>query len=220
MKSRAFTLIELLIVVAIIAILAAIAVPNFLEAQTRSKMSRALADLNSYQTAIEAYSVDHNVYPRMTWGDAPYFDLYEGQGSPLQPIYGTLGPWISTPVAYISQFDLIDPFGSDQRIQADARMYTYHDIKTGRFILDVVNNGTISGPTGLYAGPTFEDNFGAYAQMSIGPDRNIGDFLVQYDPTNGTVSSGNIWVSQKTRERRAIQLAAPAPTRQAFSANN
>ena len=57
---RAFTLIDLLIVVAIIAILAAIAVPNFLEAQTRSKISRAKADMRTMATALESYLVDNN----------------------------------------------------------------------------------------------------------------------------------------------------------------
>ena len=63
--TRAFTLIELLIVVAIIAILAAIAVPNFLEAQVRSKVSRVKSDLRSVVTALEAYAVDRNDYPHM-----------------------------------------------------------------------------------------------------------------------------------------------------------
>ena len=58
--ARAFTLIELLIVVAIIAILAAIAVPNFLDAQVRSKISRVYSDMRSLKLGLEAYMVDHN----------------------------------------------------------------------------------------------------------------------------------------------------------------
>ena len=42
-KGQGFTIIEMLIVIAIVAILAAIAVPNFLEAEARSKMSRIIA---------------------------------------------------------------------------------------------------------------------------------------------------------------------------------
>src|SRR3954453_20338717 len=61
-KSTAFTLIELLIVVAIIAILAAIAVPNFLEAQVRAKVSRVSTDMRSVTVALEAYAVDTNKY--------------------------------------------------------------------------------------------------------------------------------------------------------------
>ena len=62
-KKQGFTLIELLIVVLIIAILAAIAVPNFLEFQTRAKTSRVMSDFRSMATAIEAYAVDNGEYP-------------------------------------------------------------------------------------------------------------------------------------------------------------
>ncbi|MBE7560708.1 prepilin-type N-terminal cleavage/methylation domain-containing protein [bacterium] len=60
---RAFTLIELLIVVAIISILAAIAVPNFLSAQVRAKNTRAIADLRELFVAYESYYTDHQTYP-------------------------------------------------------------------------------------------------------------------------------------------------------------
>jgi prepilin-type N-terminal cleavage/methylation domain-containing protein len=62
MKRSAFTLIELLIVVAIIGILAAIAVPNFLNAQMKAKISRTYADQKSVSTALEIYYLDFNSY--------------------------------------------------------------------------------------------------------------------------------------------------------------
>ena len=64
-RRRAFTLIELLIVVAIIAILAAIAVPNSLEAQVRSKVARVKSDMRATETALESYAVDNSKYPSL-----------------------------------------------------------------------------------------------------------------------------------------------------------
>ncbi len=58
-----FTLLELLFVVALIAILAAIGVPNFLEAQIRAKVSRARSDMAIITTGLESYRLDHHQYP-------------------------------------------------------------------------------------------------------------------------------------------------------------
>ena len=62
-KPRRFALIERLIVVAIIAILAAISVPNILKAHTRSNVVRAKADMRALACARQAYRVDDDQYP-------------------------------------------------------------------------------------------------------------------------------------------------------------
>jgi prepilin-type N-terminal cleavage/methylation domain-containing protein len=56
-----FTLVEIMIVVAIIALLAAIAVPNFLRARKRSEASRVLEDLRMIDSAIDQYSIENNL---------------------------------------------------------------------------------------------------------------------------------------------------------------
>ena len=62
MSKRAFTLIELMIVVAIIGILAAIAIPNFVKFQCRSKQSEAKGSLKAIYTAEESYRAEQDKY--------------------------------------------------------------------------------------------------------------------------------------------------------------
>ena len=55
-----FTLVEIMIVVAIIALLAAIAVPGFLRARKRSQASRILNDLRLIDAAVDQYAIENN----------------------------------------------------------------------------------------------------------------------------------------------------------------
>jgi prepilin-type N-terminal cleavage/methylation domain-containing protein len=63
-KSRhGFTLVEIMIVVAIIAMLATIAVPNFLRARKRAQATQVLQDLRIVDAAIDQYVIEHQLSP-------------------------------------------------------------------------------------------------------------------------------------------------------------
>ena len=181
--SSAFTLIELLIVVAIIGILAAIAVPNFLEAQVRAKVSRAATDLRSIGTGLESYCVDNHHYPPQSGG--------QGQGSASRLVL------LSTPVAYLTTGQFQDPFQPDAMDADDKDKYYKY-----RNFLDLVED---SGDPD-YPQPVVYYTWGLF---SAGPDRGFvkgknlfdsdGRFEPEciYDPTNGTMSRGDIFRTRK-----------------------
>jgi general secretion pathway protein G len=60
---RGFTLVEILIVVVILGILAAIVIPQFTQASTEAKQNSLCSDLQTLRSQIELYKVQHNDIP-------------------------------------------------------------------------------------------------------------------------------------------------------------
>ncbi|MCC5876373.1 MAG: prepilin-type N-terminal cleavage/methylation domain-containing protein [Candidatus Sumerlaeia bacterium] len=193
--NRAFTLIELLIVVAIIAILAAIAVPNFLEAQTRSKVSRMKADMRTVATALESYAVDYNRHPLDTLQRAiagfPPARVYE---------YSTMEIFnpLTTPIAYITSL------GATADVFQEQRAFNPNLPGSFGYLLYVnywpasvqgsANNGLSVSREGVSMnwmlasfGPDGESS-----ALNMGLPINLWPITASYDPTNGTVSFGDI----------------------------
>lgn len=61
---RAFTLVEMLLVITIIGILAALVIPKMVGRSEQARQAAAHADLSSIKTALDAYEVDNGFYPK------------------------------------------------------------------------------------------------------------------------------------------------------------
>lgn len=204
-RKFAFTLIELLITVAIIGILAMVAVPNLLEAQAKAKVSRAKTDLRSIATALEAYNLDHNAYPTMYEfgfnGGVPAL-----QGSGLKWWY--IPNVLSTPIAYLTSSAIWCPFGGNWDKAAYFpdkiwRRYGYENITE---LVEAAKNWNILR---IRYFPGLIEHTGKWRLQCVGPDRWWNPSVL-YDPSNGTVSGGDIIRTQlDTTGNKSPQLPFP-----------
>ncbi len=190
MKQSAFTLIELLIVVAIIGILAAIAVPNFLNAQVRAKVARVRGDVKALSSALEMYRLDNNSY-LIDYGGPDVEDRSWRQ--------------LTTPIAYISGVEMTrDPFTSGQ---AGAEGGNFQN---KRVFYDYGGGAWSANLSGGPARERFYEESGAgYIILSFAPNRSrefpwndaaiigvgqrtMAGLQYVYQPSNGLNSDGDI----------------------------
>jgi type II secretory pathway pseudopilin PulG len=169
-------LVELLVVVAILSVLAATALPNFLEAQIRSKVALAKNDIRTIAVALEVYHTDNGRYPETFL--TPRWQRFE---------------CLTTPIAYLTHVPR-DPFEQrwdlDNHIDWGPRHFAY---KMGATPLQTPHRYAISSN-----GPDLDEDsvpIKAYPGFSweifTGQDPDYNYMI--YDPTNGTVSNGDIW---------------------------
>ncbi len=180
----AFTLIELLIVVAIIGILAAIAVPNFLNAQMRAKVSRCVSDMKALHTSMEAYFIDNNNYP-------PDYDSGNVPGITMRNNEILTYAKLTTPIAYMSSVPS-DPFF----LEPAARFEHVKILPLFQYA------GPHSGQ--LAPRPAWRPSNTIYTITSLGPDKvdqrawsmpHNEVYPLIYTPSNGLNSAGDLYTS-------------------------
>ncbi len=178
--TNAFTLIELLIVVAIIGILAAIAVPNFLNAQLRAKLAKETAQMKTLSDALEMYRMDNNAYPNDHDLDAYNNGREHGLFS------------LTSPVSYI----------------ATVPQQVFVNVKLNASLGFGDSNAYGQGGRPDYEMGSGSDNSGkarihAWSLMGLGPDSDddigthdpfpFGVHIRPFDVTNGLLSNGDSW---------------------------
>lgn len=112
---RAFSLVELLVVVLVISILAAIAIPNFLNAQIRAKIAKSQSQLKTLSTAIQQFQLDHGIMLvdnndmyTTSWGKTRVQTMMNNVGGVGSGVGRVFFP-LTSPVSYLTNIPQ-DPF--------------------------------------------------------------------------------------------------------------
>lgn len=124
-KQKGFSLIELLIVVAIILIIAAIAIPNLIRSKMAANEASAVASLRTYNTSLVAYSTTYQTDPDTSFAQlgpattpsasaADLVDSLLGSATPVKSGYSfTYSPGTATSTGIITTYSITaDPSNS------------------------------------------------------------------------------------------------------------
>ena len=198
---RGVSILELMIVATMLALLAAISVPNWADSQRRTKLARSEASMRMVATALESYAADYSgIYP---------YDGVSYNAPPNMYNYWYLPFTISTPVAYLNSYRVVDPFRIQSpalptQVASDLR-YTSMGSSYGT---DWAVFTERSQPHPYLAAASAD--YGKYRVLSVGPDRGFGPIgypspstlppynystsgvPIPYDATNGIYSTGDI----------------------------